>query len=68
MTKNEFQKRYHHYRSTSDEEAKKEAMKVNKEGIEGDEAVAIKFGDLGWALILVSAASFAEKAGIIPKQ
>ena len=68
MTKNEFQKRHYHYRTMSEKEAKKEAMKVNKEGIEGDRAVAIKFADLGWALMLASAASFAEKAGIIPKQ
>ena len=68
MTKDEFQEKYHYYRTPHEQEAKTEAKKVNKEGIEGDKAVAIQFGNLGWALMLASAASFAEANKIIPKQ
>jgi len=68
MTKDEFQKKYHSYRTPYEQEAKAEARKVNEEGIEGDKAVAIQFGDLGWALMLASAASFAEANKLIPKQ
>lgn len=68
MTKNEFQKKYHTYRTLSGEDAKKEAERANKEGIDGDKAVAINFGRIGWALMLASAARFAEEAHLIPPQ
>lgn len=68
MTKNEFQRKYHYYRTKSEDDAKSEAEKVNKEGIDGDEAVAINFGRIGWALMLKSAALFAEENMFIPKQ
>ena len=68
MTKDEFQKKYHYYRTPHEQEAKEEARKANEEGIEGDKAMAIHFGNLGWALMLASAASFAEANKLIPKQ
>jgi len=68
FSQKEFQRKYHYYKTMSEEEAKAEADKVNKEGIENDKAVAINFGDLGWALMLESAAKFAEESGIIPPQ
>lgn len=68
MTQHEFQKKYHHYRTTSKGEAKQEAEKANEEGIDNDYAVAVKLGDLGWCLMLGSATQFAEESGIIPPQ
>lgn len=68
MTKSEFQKKYHYYKADSEAEAKKEADAVNKEGIEGDSAMAVELGNLGWCLMLKSTVSFAEKNKIIPKQ
>lgn len=65
MTKDDFQKKYHYYKTNSEEEANHEATKVNEEGIEGDKAVAVKFGNLGWALMLETAAKFIKEIGII---
>jgi predicted HD phosphohydrolase len=68
MTQHEFMKKYHHYRTTSKNHAKKEAEKANEEGVDNDYAVAINLGDLGWCLMLGSAVEFAEESGIIPTQ
>ena len=68
LSQKEFLRRYHYYRTKSEEEARAEADKVNKEGIENDKAVAINFGDLGWALMLESAATFALNSELIPPQ
>jgi len=68
MTKDEFQKKYHYYKTNSEKEVKEERDKVNAEGIEDDVAVAIKFGNLGWGLMLGSAAVFAFKLNLIPEQ
>jgi len=68
MTQHEFQKRYHNYRTKSKSEAKAEAQKANEEGVDNDYAVAVTLGDLGWCLMLGTAAKFAEENNIIPKQ
>ena len=68
MTQDEFQKKYHYFRTYSEKEAKEEQVKINKEGIENDKAVAIKLDELGWCLMLESAAIFAETVKIIPPQ
>lgn len=65
MTKQDFQKRYHSYRTQLEQEAREEADKVNAEGIDGDTAVAVNFGHLGWCVMLYSAAQFAADEGII---
>lgn len=43
-------------------------LKRNMEGIDDDSAVAVELGRLGWCLMLKSAAEFAEKNRIIPRQ
>lgn len=68
MKPDEFQKEYHEYITKDGNEAREEAKRVNDIGIEGDEAVAICFGDFGWGLMLRSAAEYALKLGIIPEQ
>lgn len=65
MTKDEFQKRYHHYQTHSEEAAKAEAARANLEGIEGDEAVPVEFGQLGWCLMLKSARDFASEMNLL---
>jgi len=67
ISKQEFQRKYHYYMTRSRDDAVAKAKKINKEGIDGDEAVVINFGSC-WALMLKSAASFAENQGIIPPQ
>lgn len=68
MTQHEFMKKYRSYRTTSKNHAKKEAEKANEEGVDNDYAIAVKLGDLGWCLMLGTAAEFAEENDIIPKQ
>lgn len=68
MIQAEFLKKYHYFRSESEEIAREEAKRANEIGIENDEAVAVHFGRLGWGLMLRSAAEYAIKIGIIDDQ
>jgi len=52
MTQDEFIKRYHDYSTQSEGAAIAEAMIVNDEGIIDDRAIAVKFGSLGYGLML----------------
>lgn len=54
MTREEFIKRYHNYSTQSKEDAIAEVTAVNEEGITDDYAIAVRFGDLGYALTLQS--------------
>jgi hypothetical protein len=65
MTKDEFQRQYHYYQTHDEKEAKAEARRVNEEGIDNDIAVAVKLGDLGWCLMLKTAADFVREMDII---
>ena len=65
MTQDEFQRKYHYYQTHSEEEARAEADRANAEGIDGNEAVAVCFEELGWCLMLKTAAGFAHEMGII---
>lgn len=65
MTQDEFQHKYHYYQTDSEEEAKAEADRVNEEGIDDNVAVAVNLGDLGWCLMLKTAADRAYEIGII---
>lgn len=65
MTQDEFQKKYHNYQTFHEVEARTEADKANAEGIDGNEAVPIHLGGLGWCLMLKSAADFAKEIGVI---
>ena len=58
MTRDEFITKYHDYRTKSEIVAKAEARLVNDEGIKGDEAVVIDFGDLGYCLMLQSTVEY----------
>jgi hypothetical protein len=58
MTQDEFIKRYHDYSTQSEEEAVVEAIMVNAEGIVGNRAIAVKFGDLGYGLMLQGALEY----------
>ncbi len=64
MKQDEFLRRYHFYRTGSQEEAVAEAIKANEEGIDGNAAVPIKFGELGWGLMLMTAYQTAVSMGI----
>ena len=61
MNKAEFIARYHDYHTTSEYAAKTEAILVNEEGIEDDEAIAVRFGSLGLGLMLRSAIEFLQE-------
>lgn len=65
MTKDEFQKKYHHYQTFREVEAKAEADKANAEGIDGGKAVAVHLQGLGWCLMLKSAVDFAKEIQLI---
>lgn len=65
MTSTEFQRRYHNYKTDSGDNARNEADKANQEGIDGDEAVAVDFGTLGWCLMLRSAAELMIQIGVL---
>ncbi len=54
MTQDEFMKRYSDYYSENATEAMKEAIRVNVEGINGDAATVVNFGDNGFCLVLRS--------------
>jgi len=65
MTQDEFQERYHAYQTYSREMAEAEAQKANEEGIDGNHAVAIELGNLGWCLMLKSATDALIEMGVI---
>lgn len=65
MKKDEFQKKYHEYMTTSEEDAKAEANKVNEEGIIDGKAVAVHFPGLGWCLMLETAHNAIQEMGIV---
>ncbi len=56
MTKQEFQDRYHAFRTPDKADAERERDKANAEGIEGDTSVIIRFPPFGWGLMLGAAA------------
>jgi len=58
MTKDEFVKKYHRFRVEDRELAVTEAALANAEGIDDDYAVVTGFSDLGYCLMLASAASY----------
>ena len=58
MTQDEFIKQYHNYSTQSEEAAVVKAIMVNAEGIVGNRAVAVKFGGLGYGLMLQGALEY----------
>ncbi len=64
MTADQFQYLVHHYCASTEREAQQDAARLNEEGIDGDEAVAVEFPPLGWCLMLRSAATFLKEMGI----
>ena len=58
MTEREFQHRYHEYQTYDRDEAQEEARMVNAEGIDGDYAVAVHLGEMGYVLMLSTPAMF----------
>lgn len=61
MRRDEFIKRYHDYNSQPKTVATTEALLVNAEGILDDQAVVVHFGNLGYGLMLRSAAEYLFK-------
>jgi hypothetical protein len=63
MTRDEFQHRYHDYKTDDSNEAFREAKGVNAEA-DGFTVVAVGVGSLGYGLMLLTAAVMAESAGV----
>jgi hypothetical protein len=64
MTKQEFQRKYHNYRTIDGAQAQVDADAVNTEGIDGHSAVAVELPPLGWCLMLDTAANALPCLGI----
>jgi hypothetical protein len=58
MTQDEFLAKYHDYQESVLAWVIEEAEAVNNEGVEGDRAIVVSFGDLGYCLMLEQAARF----------